>query len=361
MSTSAPSATGSVPAPTQIATPEATQASLLPDGSWRVDVTDQELIAAGSPVEDAHGGTYTWTFAGTRARINVESTDLGPIECTADAAPAPHGVALQYEDGPCGGGVDTIHWVLAADGLHLGLDAATSGFAANKAWTEAKVWQAVEGQAALDTAAAVAVTMRGGLPGPDRRRGLQSVGFIPGLEMTFADGSWFNTADYPDEIEFDTSDSALRFWQNPGATSETGDLLDDVPRTVDGLTDWFISNPDMVVSDPEEITIGDGIVAKTFTFDVSDTNVNDDPGCPVSVVPERALDQRWPRLRNRHRLRREAVPVRHWQGTDARTVVVSLDTPINSLTRRRRRSTRSSRRWMCPDCAAEWACRERPP
>ena len=331
MSTSAPSATGSVPAPTQIATPEATQASLLPDGSWRVDVTDQELIAAGSPVEDAHGGTYTWTFAGTRARINVEWTDLGPIECTADAAPAPHGVALQYEDGPCGGGVDTIHWVLAADGLHLGLDAATSGFAANKAWTEAKVWQSVEGQAPLGTIPPWQSRCEAGCQGPITAGTFKSVGFMPGLQMTFADDSWFNTADYPDEIEFDTNDSALRFWQMPGASSETGELLVDVKRTVDGLTDWFVGNPDMVVSHPGEITIGDGIAARTFTFDVSDTNVNDDPGCPAASC----LNVLW--INDGHvfgvakgsgqRLYLFDVGT----GSEARTVVLSLDAPSPQL------------------------------
>ena len=51
--------------PLQTTTPEATQASLLPDGSWQVDLTPEELIAAVSPVEDAHGGKYTYTFAGT--------------------------------------------------------------------------------------------------------------------------------------------------------------------------------------------------------------------------------------------------------------------------------------------------------
>lgn len=149
--------------------------------------------------------------------------------------------------------------------------------------------------------------------------------------MTFADDSWFNTADYPDEIEFDTSDSALRFWQNPGAASETGDLLDDIPRTVDGLTDWFISNPDMVVSDPEEITIGDGIVAKTFTFDVSDTNVNDDPGCPVSSC----LNVLW--INEGHvfgigyHSGERLYLFNIGKGTDARTVVVSLDTHHQQL------------------------------
>ncbi len=318
--------------PLQTTTPEATQASLLPDGSWQVDLTPEELIAAGSPVEDAHGGKYTYTFAGTRARINVEWTDQGEIECTADAEPSTRGVALKYEAGPCGGGVDTIHWMLDADGLHLVLDATNSGaLAANKAWTEAKVWQPIAGQAPLGTVPPWQARCEPGCQGPIAAGTFESSGFMPGLQMTFADDSWFNTADYPDEIEFDRSDSALRFWQMPGASSDTGELLADVPRTVDGLTDWFVGNPDMDVSDPEEITIDDGIAAKTFTFDVSDANVNDDPGCPVKSC----LNVLW--INDGHvfgiadgsgeRLYLFDVGT----GPDARTIVASVDTPPQKL------------------------------
>ena len=317
--------------PTQTSTPAATQATLLPDGSWQVELTDQDLIAAGSPVEDAHGGTFTYTFAGSRARINVKSTDQGVIECTANAEPTAQGVTLKYENGPCGGEVDTIHWLLDADGLQLVLDATNAGLAANKAWTEAKVWQAVKGQAPLGTVPPWQARCEPGCQGPIAAGTFESVGFLPGLQMTFADDSWFNTADYPDEIEFDTSDSALRFWQMPGASSETGELLPDVPRTVDGLTDWFVGNPDMDVSDPEDITIGDEIVAKTFTFDVSDANVNDEPGCPVKSC----LNVLW--INEGHvfgigdgsgeRLYLFSVGA----GSDARTVVVSVDAPIQKL------------------------------
>ena len=127
--------------------------------------------------------------------------------------------------------------------------------------------------------------MRARMPGSDRGRDLRIGRFSrPAFSSTSRNSSVFNTADYSDEIQFEAGGAALRFWQAPGATSETGGLLADVPRTVDGLTDWFVSNPDMVVSVPEDITIGDGIDATTFTFDVSAANVNDDPaGCPVSL------------------------------------------------------------------------------
>ncbi len=149
--------------------------------------------------------------------------------------------------------------------------------------------------------------------------------------MTFANSSWFNTADYGDEIQFEADGAALRFWQMPGASSETGELLADVPRTVTGLTDWFVSNPDMYVSDPEEITIGDGIVATTFTYDVSEANVNDDPGCTVSSC----LNVLW--INDGHVF---GVGIGSGErlylfdigaGSDTRTIAVSLDAPPEKL------------------------------
>ncbi len=84
-----------------------------------------------------------------------------------------------------------------------------------------------------------------GCQGPIAAGTFELADFLPGLQFDFANSSWFNTADYSDEIQFEAGGAALRFWQAPGATSETGGLLADVPRTVDGLTDWFVSNPDM--------------------------------------------------------------------------------------------------------------------
>lgn len=305
--------------------------SLPPDGSWQVELTADDLVAAGWPADVTAPGTYTWTFASSRARIDLDEDTGNSFYCEADMEPLDGGFRLRYDDGLCGGEVDDIGWDLDDDGLHLVLIATDAPVDQQKAYLETKPWQAVEGQASLDTPPPWQSRCEPGCQGPIGSGTFTSAGFIPGLRMTFADDSWFNTADYPDEIEFDTSDSALRFWQNPGAASETGDLLDDIPRTVDGLTDWFISNPDMVVSDPEEITIGDGIVAKTFTFDVSDTNVNDDPGCPVSSC----LNVLW--INEGHvfgigyHSGERLYLFKIGKGTDARTVVVSLDTHHQQL------------------------------
>ena len=104
-----------------------------------------------------------------------------------------------------------------------------------------------------------------------------------------------------------------------------------MPQTAKGLTDWFVANPDMVVSKPEDVKLGDGIVAKTFTFDVSEANVNDDPECPVSSC----LNVLWINeghvfgigIHSGERLYLFDVG----SGTEARTIVVSLDTHFSTL------------------------------
>jgi hypothetical protein len=125
--------------------PPHAQASLLPDGIWEVDLTADDLLAAGAPVEDAKGGVYRWAFDGTHARITVEYEDGGGIECDADASAAEGGVSLEYRDGPCGGEVDLIEWAIEADGLHLSLVETNAPVAYNKAYLEAKPWQPVDG------------------------------------------------------------------------------------------------------------------------------------------------------------------------------------------------------------------------
>jgi len=310
-------------------TPGGASDGLPPDGSWQVELSAEDLLAAGWPADVTAAGAYTWTFAGDRARINLHDEAGNSFDCDADMESLNTGFRLTYDAGICRNQVDDIAWSLDDEGLHLSLITTNVPMDQQTAYLETKPWQSIErGSVAGPWPSEPPWLDRCefGCQGPITAGSFESVGFLPGLQMTFSDDAWFNTADYSDEIEFDTSDSALRFWQNPGASSETGELLDDVPRTVEGLITWFSSNPDMVVSDPEEITIGDGIVAKTFTLDVSDTNVNDDPGCPVRSC----LNVLW--INDGHvfgigyhsgeRLYLFSVGT----GANARTVVVSLDT-----------------------------------
>ncbi len=52
--------------------PAPTPASLPPEGRWQVVLSTDELVAAGAPLDGATAGTYTWTFDGDRARIDLE-------------------------------------------------------------------------------------------------------------------------------------------------------------------------------------------------------------------------------------------------------------------------------------------------
>ena len=135
------------PAASQPASPS--QTAPLPDGIWEVELTSDELVAAGAPAADAIGGVYRWTFDGTRARITVTEDDRVTIECDADASAVSEGVRLEYRGGQCGNEVDVIQWAVEADGLHLSLVETNAPLALQKAYLETKPWQSVEGEATL--------------------------------------------------------------------------------------------------------------------------------------------------------------------------------------------------------------------
>jgi hypothetical protein len=294
-----------------------------------VDLTADELIAAGAPADGAQGGVYTWTFEPGRARIEVRPEGGAAVACVADIERSGGLLRLAYfVSGPCGAELDTIRWALQSGGLHLSLVDTTAPFEANKAYLEAKLWQRVDAEP-IPSLPAWQARCEPGCQGPIAPGTFTSAGFLPGLEMTFADGTWFNTADYPEEIEFGgaSGSKALRFWRTARASSETGAPLQDVPGTPAGLTAWFVGNADMVVSRPEAVTIADGIAATTFTLRVSDSNVNVDPGCPSGV--RSCLNVLW--INDGHVFGiGYGSPARLYlftigTGSGAQTVVVSLD------------------------------------
>ena len=325
------SACGSQTVSQPASTPVETLAAPPPDGSWQVDLTAVELVAAGAPAEGAQGGTYIWTFEQGRARIEVKSEGAETVACVADIEPAGDVVRITYEPaGLCGGEVDSIRWTLGDDGLHLSLVDTNAPFAENKAYLEAKAWRRIDTQP-IPTAPPWQSRCELGCQGPVAPGTFTSAGFLPGLSMTFTDETWFNTADYPDEMQFDSASGSnvLRFWRNPGASSETGDLMAEVARTPAELAGWFVGNTDMVVSTPEVLSIGDGISATSFTLQISDTNVNVDPGCPPGV--RSCLNVLW--INEGHVFAigyGEAVRLYLFSigaGTDIETIVISLDAP----------------------------------
>ena len=55
-----------------------------PDGTWQVEVTEDDFVAAGWPADTNPPGTYTWTFADGRATIELSADDGGSAYCEAD-------------------------------------------------------------------------------------------------------------------------------------------------------------------------------------------------------------------------------------------------------------------------------------
>ena len=58
--------------------------------------------------------------------------------------------------------------------------------------------------------------------------------FMPGLRLTFADDTWFNTADDDAELQFDqlpSMENVLRIWVDPKASTKTDEAIAAVPVT----------------------------------------------------------------------------------------------------------------------------------
>jgi hypothetical protein len=91
----------------------------------------------------------------------------------------------------------------------------------------------------------------------------------------------------------------------------------------------MVANRDMVVSKPTTVGLGDGLTASTFTVQISNSNVNIDPGCPPGV--QSCLSFLW--IARDHVFAigyGEAVRlylVTIGSGTAEHTLVVALDTP----------------------------------
>ncbi|MEO5704430.1 MAG: alpha/beta fold hydrolase [Candidatus Limnocylindrales bacterium] len=149
-STATPSSSGvaSVPttSPTLTSAPSVgpTPAGLPPDGTWQVELTVAELVAAGLPPDVTPPGTYTWTFEDGRATLEFLGDDGSKAYCEADMVLlAGANVRLDYDPagGDCGAEVDLISWTRAADGLHFRVMSSTAPLEQQRAYMETKPWQ----------------------------------------------------------------------------------------------------------------------------------------------------------------------------------------------------------------------------
>lgn len=136
----APSPSAALPSPA----PQASAASLPPDGTWQVELSAADLVAAGWPADVTPAGTYRWTFAKGRATIELDASEGIDVHCEADMAPVDRHLRLTYDPGECGGEVDDIRWELVAGELHLFLIATNAPLDQQKAYLETEPWQRVE-------------------------------------------------------------------------------------------------------------------------------------------------------------------------------------------------------------------------
>lgn len=105
--------------------------------------------------------------------------------------------------------------------------------------------------------------------------------FLPGLRMYIPDG-WNSTEQ--DAGEFNLGDpkipdSGLLFWRDMIPVTRDGERLTNVPSTAAAVTEWLRADPDLVVSQPERMTIGKGLPMTTFVVEVAEGAENHDPEC----------------------------------------------------------------------------------
>lgn len=113
--------------------------------------------------------------------------------------------------------------------------------------------------------------------------------FIPGLAFILPDG-WSSYGADIGELELipsDHPDDRILLWKDVAAIKSNGEtprVLNNVPRTPEGLTASFRKNPDLVVSTPTETTIAGGIPALTYVIGVSPSaafKIRDCPSYPT--------------------------------------------------------------------------------
>jgi TRAP-type C4-dicarboxylate transport system substrate-binding protein len=122
---------------------------LLPNGTWTVELSIEDLVGMGVSQTDAAGwaGVGTFTFQDGKAVYRHQGeTDY---ECEATYETVEDFVRITYpnDQGACSGVVEDLQWRLDEDGLHFQLIAAQNvPFLEDKAAYEAKPWQKIADQ-----------------------------------------------------------------------------------------------------------------------------------------------------------------------------------------------------------------------
>jgi hypothetical protein len=119
----------------------------LPDGSWTVELSAEDLVGMGVERSESAvwAGSYTWTFQGGAAVLLAHAQI--DYECQATYEVVEDFVRITYSDSDsfpdlCNGVVEDVQWRLDDDGLHFQLIAVKKvPFLEDKATYEAKPWQ----------------------------------------------------------------------------------------------------------------------------------------------------------------------------------------------------------------------------
>lgn len=107
-------------------------------------------------------------------------------------------------------------------------------------------------------------------------------GFLPGLRFEAPPGLKLS-AQQANVLRFSAvdrpSNQEILFVLDPVPAGADARPVTGVAKTPAALADWFAGNDAYIVSPPEQVTIGNGINATTFTTAVSPIGTNDDPDC----------------------------------------------------------------------------------
>jgi len=104
--------------------------------------------------------------------------------------------------------------------------------------------------------------------------------FLPGLTM-FIPATWYSGEHYAGEFSLNNPsfhDSDVLFWRDIVPVASDGSVI-AAPSTVAGILHWLQSDRRLVVTEPQQVTIGHGLAATTVVVTVAKGTANMDPGC----------------------------------------------------------------------------------
>lgn len=119
---------------------------LPPNGTWRVELSEDVLAGMGLvPIDVTElTGTYTLTLNDGAGKFGFEN-GLGAGECEGDYSAVDDLTSWVMTSGPCTATLTVTQWRLEDDGLHFRLvDIKDASFIENKAIFEARPWQRIE-------------------------------------------------------------------------------------------------------------------------------------------------------------------------------------------------------------------------